>query len=73
MSEKINIRYRYEGIEAWEKSNEDVRKFIKEDSGQDFWPETRSLPPFGMPPPVSKDCVEKLKALDGVVVDVVED
>ncbi|KAM0244700.1 hypothetical protein ACHAP5_006043 [Fusarium lateritium] len=73
MSDTVKIRYRYESIEQWEAVQEQLRELIKQDTGEEFWIETKSLPPFGMPPPVTKDCVEKLRQLDGVVVDEVDE
>ncbi|KAF4337972.1 succinyl-:3-ketoacid-coenzyme A transferase mitochondrial precursor [Fusarium beomiforme] len=73
MADKMKIRYTYQGVEAWEESERDLKKLIQDDTGVEFWIETRSIPPMGIPPPVTKDCVEKLKGLNGVQTNEIEE
>ncbi|KAH6970137.1 hypothetical protein DER45DRAFT_78518 [Fusarium avenaceum] len=69
MSDTIRFRYSFKGIEEWQAVEQQLRELIQKDTGAEYWPETRTLPPFGMPPPVTKECLEKLKKLDGVVIN----
>ncbi|KAL5593437.1 hypothetical protein FOBRF1_012539 [Fusarium oxysporum] len=73
MADKMKIRYTYLGYDAWQASESQLKKLIQDDTGVEFWIETRSIPPMGIPPPVTKDCIEKLKGLDGVKVDEIEE
>ncbi|SCO39794.1 probable succinyl-CoA:3-ketoacid-coenzyme A transferase, mitochondrial precursor [Fusarium fujikuroi] len=70
MADKTKIRYTYRGYDAWQASEAQLKKLIQDDTGVEFWIETRSIPPMGISPPVTKDCVEKLKGLDGVEAKV---
>ncbi|KAF4455282.1 putative succinyl-CoA:3-ketoacid-coenzyme A transferase, mitochondrial precursor [Fusarium austroafricanum] len=74
MADRKAVRIAYQGIEAWEISRDKVRELIADDTGADIWPETKSLPPFGMPPsPLSQECIQKLRALEGVTISGDED
>ncbi|KAH7263689.1 hypothetical protein BKA59DRAFT_541089 [Fusarium tricinctum] len=73
MSDKIRIRYNFRGIEAWEVYQQQLRELIQQDTGEEYWIETKSLPPIGIPPPVTKECLEKIKKLEGVVVNEIND
>ncbi|KAH7136864.1 hypothetical protein B0J13DRAFT_560166 [Dactylonectria estremocensis] len=73
MADRVRIRYTFKGIEQFEEFVEPLRKIIEEDSGQEQWIETRSLPPIGFPPPLSTEAVEKLKKLAGVNVEELQD
>ncbi|KAI6756155.1 hypothetical protein HG530_011891 [Fusarium avenaceum] len=63
----------FEGIEQWHEVQQQLRELIQKDTGEEYWIETRSLPPIGMPPPLTKECFEKVKKLGGVVVDEIND
>ncbi|KAF9774747.1 hypothetical protein IL306_007220 [Fusarium sp. DS 682] len=73
MADKTKIRYTYQGYEEWQQSEKELKKLISDDTGVEFWIETRSIPPMGIPPPVSKDCIEKLKGLNGVEINEIEE
>ncbi|KAF4336959.1 succinyl-:3-ketoacid-coenzyme A transferase mitochondrial precursor [Fusarium beomiforme] len=66
MADKMKIRYTYKGYEQSQESERDLKKIIQDATGVEFWIETRSISAMGIPPPVTKDCVEKLKGLNGV-------
>ncbi|KAF5599169.1 succinyl-:3-ketoacid-coenzyme A transferase mitochondrial precursor [Fusarium pseudocircinatum] len=51
MGDKTKIRYTYRGYEAWQASEPQLKKLIQDDTGVEFWIETRSIPPMGIPPP----------------------
>ncbi|KAF4433759.1 Succinyl- :3-ketoacid-coenzyme A transferase 1 mitochondrial [Fusarium acutatum] len=51
MADKTKIRYTYRGYEAWQASEPQLKKLIQDDTGVEFWIETRSIPPMGIPPP----------------------
>ncbi|KAL9564899.1 hypothetical protein ACKAV7_011351 [Fusarium commune] len=72
MADKTKIRYTYLGYDEWQASESQLKKLIQDDTGIEYWIETRSIPPMGLPPPVTKDCIEKLKGLSGVKVDEME-
>ncbi|KAL4726867.1 hypothetical protein ACLX1H_005757 [Fusarium chlamydosporum] len=73
MAEKMKIRYTYHGYGQWQESEAELKKIIQDDTGEMFWLETKSIPPMGIPPPVTKECYERLKGLNGVRVDTVEE
>ncbi|KAB8262140.1 hypothetical protein BDV32DRAFT_147791 [Aspergillus pseudonomiae] len=64
MSEQKRIFYTYKTMEAWEKHDQNVRKFIQEESGQDSWICNRALPPACYPLLISTDTIDKIKKLD---------
>ncbi|KAE8356081.1 hypothetical protein BDV28DRAFT_145580 [Aspergillus coremiiformis] len=70
MSDRKRISYTYRGIEAYEEHDKTVTEIIKEDTGVENWPVTTSMPPRGIPPPLTTEAIDKLKALDGVIVIV---
>ncbi|KAF5534646.1 succinyl-:3-ketoacid-coenzyme A transferase mitochondrial precursor [Fusarium napiforme] len=51
MGDKTKIRYTYRGYDAWQASEPQLKKLIQDDTGVEFWIETRSIPPMGIPPP----------------------
>ncbi|KAF5571401.1 succinyl-:3-ketoacid-coenzyme A transferase mitochondrial precursor, partial [Fusarium phyllophilum] len=55
MGDKTKIRYTYRGYEAWQASEPQLKKLIQDDTGVEFWIETRSIPPMGIPPYVTID------------------
>ncbi|KAF7557056.1 hypothetical protein G7046_g6118 [Stylonectria norvegica] len=74
MADRVRVKYSYKDVEQWEKFQETVRKIINEDVKEtDSWPETKSLPPFGFPPPVTQEALKKLQELEGVNIEVLED
>ncbi|RSL54017.1 hypothetical protein CEP54_010105 [Fusarium duplospermum] len=68
MGDRVRVRYTYNGIEEWEEFRDPLREIIQQDTGEEVWVETRSLPPIGMPPPLTAEGVKKLKGLSGVNV-----
>ncbi|WYZ39658.1 hypothetical protein EsH8_III_001572 [Colletotrichum jinshuiense] len=74
MADRKTVTYTFNGLEDWEKHNQTVTKIIKEDTGAEHWRANRALPPVSHPPPLSFGAIDKLKDLQGVVVeDVVEE
>ncbi|KAB8220919.1 hypothetical protein BDV33DRAFT_85295 [Aspergillus novoparasiticus] len=73
MSDRKQIRYTYECIEAYEENDEKVRAIITEDTGSDNWICTRSLPPICYPPPLTTGAIQKLKDLQGVAVSEIDE
>ncbi|KAM0418973.1 hypothetical protein ACHAPT_012131 [Fusarium lateritium] len=69
MSDRVQVRYSYKGIEEYEDQRDSLRGIIQQDTGAEDWRETRSMPPIGFPPPLSPDSVKKLKDLDGVNIE----
>ncbi|RSM15162.1 hypothetical protein CDV31_005096 [Fusarium ambrosium] len=68
MGDRVQVRYTFTGIEEWDECREQLREIIQNDTGEEAWIETRSLPPIGMPPPLTAEAVQKLKGLAGVNV-----
>ncbi|PYI12866.1 hypothetical protein BO99DRAFT_448062 [Aspergillus violaceofuscus CBS 115571] len=68
MVDKKRIYYTYKSIEAYDKYDDDVRKIIQDDTDQDIWICNRALPPTCYPPPLSEECIKKLKELSHDVV-----
>ncbi|RSL67596.1 hypothetical protein CEP53_002948 [Fusarium sp. AF-6] len=58
MGDRVQVRYTFKGIE----------ETIQGNTGEEAWIETKSLPPIGMPPPLTAEAVQKLKGLSGVNV-----
>ncbi|KAI3576362.1 hypothetical protein IWW34DRAFT_808265 [Fusarium oxysporum f. sp. albedinis] len=50
MADKTKIRYTYLGYEEWQASEPQLKKLIQDDTGVEYWIETRSIPPMGIPP-----------------------
>ncbi|KPM44557.1 hypothetical protein AK830_g2031 [Neonectria ditissima] len=73
MADRVRIRYSYAGIDEFEAVQGTLREIIQEDTGSENWIETRSLPPMGIPPPLSAEAVGKLKSLQGLVVEEIND
>ncbi|KAI5797833.1 hypothetical protein DFH27DRAFT_91830 [Peziza echinospora] len=65
------VTIRYESIEAWEQHRDAVRQIIAKHTGREFYPETKSLPPIGLPGDLHPPAIEELKALKGVIVDII--
>ncbi|KAL2070129.1 hypothetical protein VTL71DRAFT_14809 [Oculimacula yallundae] len=65
-----SIQTRWESIEQWEAGYQKVDQIIQEDSGHGGYIQTKSLPPFGMSPGLSDETITKLKAINGLVVEV---
>ncbi|KAJ3539376.1 hypothetical protein NM208_g5517 [Fusarium decemcellulare] len=72
MTDRKKIRYFYRGVEEYEKQEGQVKEIIQKDTGEHVWMENMSLPPIGYPPPLTTESIEKLKGLEGVMVDEVD-
>ncbi|KAJ3525335.1 hypothetical protein NM208_g11686 [Fusarium decemcellulare] len=68
MGDRVTIQYSFGSAEEWQESKGPLKEIIQQDTGAEVWVETRSMPPIGSPPPVTRETVEKLKALPGVNV-----
>ncbi|KAI7767499.1 hypothetical protein LZL87_010827 [Fusarium oxysporum] len=53
MADKTKIRYTYLGYDEWQASESQLKKLIQDDTGIEYWIETRSIPPMGLPPSFS--------------------
>ncbi|KPM41427.1 hypothetical protein AK830_g5151 [Neonectria ditissima] len=74
MADRKKVSYTFKQLEDWQKHNQTVILIVKEDTGVEHWISNRSLPPTSFPPPLSLEGIDKLKELDGVVVeDIPED
>ncbi|KAH7304749.1 hypothetical protein B0I35DRAFT_444844 [Stachybotrys elegans] len=73
MSERKSVTYTFQGFEEYAKQNETVTTIIKEDTGSEFWRMNRMLPPTAYPPPLTLPAIEKLKTLEGVIVNDLEE
>ncbi|KAG5659193.1 hypothetical protein KAF25_000395 [Fusarium avenaceum] len=69
----MKIRYSFKSYDEWDAVQQQFRDLIVQDTGLESWIETRSMPPMGFPPPLTKECLEKIKKLDGVVVNELSD
>ncbi|KAF4987435.1 hypothetical protein FDECE_15425 [Fusarium decemcellulare] len=58
------------GEKGWEAIY--MARIIQKDTGEDVWVENMSLPPIGYPPPLTTESIEKLKGLEGVTVDEID-
>ncbi|PYI15993.1 hypothetical protein BO99DRAFT_435895 [Aspergillus violaceofuscus CBS 115571] len=68
MTSSVSIRF--QSLEAFEKNNDAVMKIIREIGGTDKFVATKSFPPAYSHWALSQEAIDKLKALDGVVVQV---
>ncbi|KAB8075874.1 hypothetical protein BDV29DRAFT_171196 [Aspergillus leporis] len=59
--------------EGFEKHDEVVLRITNEDTGTDEFVTQPSYPPLYHPPPLTEEAINKLKALDGVEVILLED
>ncbi|KAH7252908.1 hypothetical protein FSOLCH5_013763 [Fusarium solani] len=73
MADRVKVRYTYNSVEDFEQFNEQLREIIQQDTGEEAWIETRSLPPIGFSPPLSAEGVQKLKGLSGVRFEEIPD
>ncbi|KAK7421166.1 hypothetical protein QQX98_002295 [Neonectria punicea] len=74
MADRKKVSYSFRELEDWQKHNQTVTTIVKEDTGAEHWISNRALPPTSFPPPLSLDGIEKLKGLEGVIVeDIVEE
>ncbi|PYI33814.1 hypothetical protein BP00DRAFT_423658 [Aspergillus indologenus CBS 114.80] len=69
MSSRVVIRFK--SIEGFRKNNEQVLKIIKDDTGADNFLAQPSYPPAYLPPPLSQEAIDQLKALDDVDVQII--
>ncbi|KAG8672005.1 hypothetical protein FPOAC2_05371 [Fusarium poae] len=65
-----SVTITFEGIEEWENSGDIVYDIIQKHTQLErgSYPETKSLPPLIMSPPLPQECIDELKAVNGVVV-----
>ncbi|KAI9152318.1 putative succinyl-CoA:3-ketoacid-coenzyme A mitochondrial precursor [Paramyrothecium foliicola] len=73
MSDRKSITYTFENTDDYEKQNGTVTSIVKEDTGVENWRMNRMLPPTAHPPPLTVGAIDKLKDLDGVIVENVVD
>ncbi|KAM5365178.1 hypothetical protein ACJZ2D_011165 [Fusarium nematophilum] len=68
MADRKKITYTFKGVEEWEEFNQRAIDIVKEDTGAQRWASDRALPPTSHPPPLTGAGIDKLKGLDGVIV-----
>ncbi|BCR89359.1 uncharacterized protein ACHE_50557A [Aspergillus chevalieri] len=68
-----DVLIRFEGVEEWEETRDEVDKILQELTGTDEYPSTRSLPPIIFGAQLDEDGMERLRRLDGVIVQVPEE
>ncbi|KAM6511996.1 hypothetical protein FALCPG4_016984 [Fusarium falciforme] len=73
MADRVKVRYTYHTLEDFEQFNKQLREIIQQDTGEEAWIETKSLPPIGFSPPLSAEGVQKLKGLSGVRIEEIPD
>ncbi|RAH67135.1 uncharacterized protein BO66DRAFT_441331 [Aspergillus aculeatinus CBS 121060] len=74
MADKKRVYYSYKSIEAYNEYDDEVRRIIQYDTDQDMWSCNRALPPTCYPPPLSEECIRRVKELsDDVIVHEIED
>ncbi|RAH64430.1 uncharacterized protein BO66DRAFT_475788 [Aspergillus aculeatinus CBS 121060] len=73
MSDRKRVYYTWKTIEAWESNDKQATEIIKADTKQDVWICNRALPPTCYPPPMTTEGIDKLKALDDIVVQEIEE
>jgi hypothetical protein len=71
MADRKDVTYTFQGADEYERQNGTVNSIIKEDTGIESWRMNRMLPPTCHPPPLTIGAIDKLKGLDGVIVNEV--
>lgn len=71
--EKSEVQIRYTDPDAWEANREKVNEILQKHTGTSDYPETKSLPPIMFGVQAGKECIDELKALQGVVVRALDD
>ncbi|KAJ5084692.1 hypothetical protein NUU61_009271 [Penicillium alfredii] len=72
MPKRISITF--ESFDAWQNTQEEVNSILRELTGTDDYPSTMSIPPLIMvTDELDEDDIERVRYLDGVIVDVEED
>ncbi|GJN66067.1 hypothetical protein PLICBS_000083 [Purpureocillium lilacinum] len=72
-NERTRVQYHFRDAQAYYYTEKATNEIIRNDTGTDFWICTMSLPPICNTPPMSKQALEKLEALDGVTVSLIEE
>ncbi|PYI15994.1 hypothetical protein BO86DRAFT_385448 [Aspergillus japonicus CBS 114.51] len=73
MATKSRVAIRFTSIDNWQEKDEEILKIIKDDTGTDGFPVVKTVPPLYLPPALSQKAIDKLKALDGISVEVIEE
>ncbi|KAE8313106.1 hypothetical protein BDV41DRAFT_577061 [Aspergillus transmontanensis] len=73
MSDRKEARIRFIDPESFEEHQKEVFSIINDDTETDEFIMQPSFPPIICPPPLTKQAVNKLKALSGVQVILPED
>ncbi|GJN75017.1 hypothetical protein VFPFJ_10830 [Purpureocillium lilacinum] len=69
--DKHLISYSFKDGQAFLDIDQEVRRIIKQATGTEYWVCNRAFPPTCYPPPLETDDIEKLEALEGVVVQII--
>ena len=72
MANRKSVTYTFQGTDEYEKQNSTVTSIVKEDTGVEYWRMNRMLPPTAHPPPLTIGAIDKLKNLEGVIVEEVQ-
>ena len=62
------VRITFDSIESWDAKREQVDRILEDATGTADHIATKSLPPIIVGVDLEQDAIEKLKALEGVVV-----
>ncbi|CEO59044.1 hypothetical protein PMG11_03733 [Penicillium brasilianum] len=74
MAERKRIHFTYQTVEGYSEFDRTVRQIISEDTGQESWIATRSLPPTNYPPPLTPNSIDRIKNLsEDIVVSEIAD
>ncbi|KAE8340491.1 hypothetical protein BDV24DRAFT_164225 [Aspergillus arachidicola] len=73
MSDRKEARIRFIDPESYEEHQKEVFSIINDDAETDEFIMQPSFPPILCPSPLTKQAINKLKALSGVEVDIPED
>ncbi|PYI33813.1 hypothetical protein BP00DRAFT_444193 [Aspergillus indologenus CBS 114.80] len=73
MATKARVAIRFTSMDSWQEKDEEVLKIIKDDAGTNGFPVVKTAPPLYLPPALSQEAIDKLKALDGISVEVIEE
>ncbi|EYB23682.1 hypothetical protein FG05_35425 [Fusarium graminearum] len=67
------IVIRWESIEQWEATRQQVDQTLEKYTGTSEYPSTKSLPPIMIGAEVPQDGIDELKVLNGVIVETQDD
>ncbi|PHH89431.1 hypothetical protein CDD83_6063 [Cordyceps sp. RAO-2017] len=67
------VSYRYNDPESYQLHDSEVNQIVRDDTGATAWICALSLPPICFPPALTEEAIAKLKGLNGVVINDIEE